>query len=70
MSQIFIRVSHKSMKRLEIHLEMFRFFYTAKSNHFLLVADASSEFELRQVNYLSSIFYLKFRFYTQSFLFL
>ncbi len=33
-------------------------------------ADACSEFELRQVNNLSSIFYVKFRFFTQSFLFL
>ncbi len=31
-------------------------------HHFLFVADACFKFELRQVNYLSSIFYLKIQF--------
>ncbi len=32
-------------------------------SHFRFVADACSELNLRQANYLSSIFYLKFRFF-------
>ncbi len=35
------------------------------ADHFRFVVDACSELNLRQANYLSSIFYLKFRFYTQ-----
>ncbi len=34
------------------------------ADHFRFVVDACSELNLRQANYLSSIFYLKFRFYT------
>ncbi len=35
------------------------------ADHFRFVVDVCSELNLRQANYLSSIFYLKFRFYTQ-----
>ncbi len=38
--------------------------------YFRFVVDACSELNLRQANCLSSIFYLKFRFYTQKFVFL
>ncbi len=42
--------------------------HTATANmliYFRFVVDACSELNLRQANCLSSIFYLKFRFYTQ-----
>ncbi len=38
--------------------------------YFRFVVDACSELNLRQANCLTSIFYLKFRFYTQKFVFL
>jgi len=41
------------------------FFKHDLNTDFRFVADACSELNLRQANYLPSIFYLKFQFYTQ-----